>query len=100
MVGQSRDANWSVRLSGRLLNFSSRVGRVLTNKSDENELGWRLALLIERLWRALFGHEAYRMEVKSAGAEMTTVRAMGKRVRMRPYMAIGFFNRRLLELGL
>lgn len=30
MVGQSRDANWSVRLSGRLLDYSSRVGRVVT----------------------------------------------------------------------
>lgn len=29
--GQSRDANWSVRLSGRLLVSSYRVGKVLTN---------------------------------------------------------------------
>ncbi|CAN0622850.1 protein of unknown function [Burkholderia multivorans] len=30
MVGQSRDANWSVRLSGRPLAYNGRVGRVMT----------------------------------------------------------------------
>lgn len=62
---------------------------------DESGPGWRLVSQIERLWRALFGHGSYRMEVKSAGAGMTTVRAMGKRVRVRPGVAISFINKEI-----
>ncbi len=58
---------------------------------DESGPGWRLVPQIERLWRALFGHGLCRMEVQSVGAEETTVANMGKRARMRPRAAIGFF---------
>ena len=39
MVGQSRDANWSVRLSGRPLAYNGRVGRVVTRLVMNESLG-------------------------------------------------------------
>ena len=45
---------------------------------DESGPGWRLVPQIERLWRALFGHALYRVEVQSVGTDETTVRDYGK----------------------